>query len=83
MEFSNDELESVPIGIHLSELDLMYWRVRSLRKIGSLVSKSLMVDRNTDKKVGLNFAWLLVDVDIGATFPNEVYFKNKKGVVID
>ena len=83
MEFSREELHSVPIWITLPGLDFKYWRARGLSKIGSVVGKPLMVDRNTEKKVGLNFARLLAEVKIGAQLPEEIYFRNEKGVVID
>lgn len=56
---------------------------KRLSKIGSLVGKPLMVDHNTEKKVGLNFARLLVEVNMNADLPNEVFFRNEKGIVIE
>ncbi|MCD9644843.1 hypothetical protein HAX54_033355, partial [Datura stramonium] len=41
-----------------------------------------MVDHNTKKRSGLNFARLLVQVKIGAKLPYEMRFRNKKGIVI-
>ncbi|XP_070044841.1 uncharacterized protein [Nicotiana tomentosiformis] len=72
MEFSREELHSVPIWIRLPGLDFKYWSARGLRKIGSLVGRALMVDRTTEKKAGLNFARLLKEKD------NKVNKKTKK-----
>ncbi|KAG5621778.1 hypothetical protein H5410_006996 [Solanum commersonii] len=42
-----------------------------------------MVDHNTEKRNGLNFARLLIEVEMGAQLPDEVKFKNEKGKVIE
>lgn len=83
IEFSKDELLSVPIQIKLPHLDFKYWSAKGLSKIGSLVGKPLMADKHTEKKVGLNFARLLVKVQIGSNLPEYVYFKNERGNVIE
>ncbi|XP_060170291.1 uncharacterized protein LOC132601199 [Lycium barbarum] len=83
MEFFREKLYYVPIWIKLPRLDFKYWSSKSLSKIGSLVSKPLMVDKNTEKKVGLNFAKLVVKVKIGSTLPDLIYFRNEWGNVIE
>lgn len=82
MEFSREELQSVPIWIKLACLDLKYWSARGLSKIGSLVGKPLMVDKYTERKLGLNFARLPVEVKVVEELLNEVMFRNEKGHVI-
>ncbi|KAK4733492.1 hypothetical protein R3W88_007753 [Solanum pinnatisectum] len=67
MEFSKEELLT---------------SARGLSKIGSLIGKPLMVDKQTEKKLGLSYARLLVEVNVGKTLPEEVLFRNEKGVVI-
>ncbi|KAK4706401.1 hypothetical protein R3W88_034046 [Solanum pinnatisectum] len=42
-----------------------------------------MVDHNTEKRNGLNFARLLVEVEMRAQLPDEVKFKNEKAKVIE
>ncbi|XP_019252859.1 PREDICTED: uncharacterized protein LOC109231671 [Nicotiana attenuata] len=83
MEFSKDELFTVPIWIRLLGLEFKYWSVKGLSKIGSPVGKPLVVDKNTEKKLGLNFARLLVEVKIGDQIPKTIYFKNEKGVIVE
>lgn len=41
-----------------------------------------MVDKLTKKKLGLNFARLLVEVKVGEELPDEVRFKNERDIVI-
>lgn len=83
MEFTREELFSVPIWVKLSGLDFKYWSAKSLSKIGSLIGKPLMVDNNTEKKFELNFAKLLVEVRVGEKLPELIYFRNEKGSVIE
>lgn len=66
MDFSREELYTVPIWIKLSGLDFKYWSQKGLSKIGSVVGKPLMVDHNDERKVGLNFSRLLVEVEMDA-----------------
>ncbi|XP_060217031.1 uncharacterized protein LOC132644453 [Lycium barbarum] len=83
MEFTRDELYSVPIWIKLPGLDFKYWSAKGLSKLGSLVGKPLMVDRNTERKIRLNFARLLVKVQINTPLPDVVLFKNERGKVVE
>ncbi|XP_059291730.1 uncharacterized protein LOC132045203 [Lycium ferocissimum] len=60
-----------------------YWSAKGLSKIGRLVGKPLMVDKNTENKLGFNFAKLLVEVKIGSKLPDVIYFKNERGNIIE
>lgn len=42
-----------------------------------------MVDHNTEKKLGLNYARLLIEVELDSKLPEIVLFKNEKGNVIE
>ncbi|XP_060175300.1 uncharacterized protein LOC132606018 [Lycium barbarum] len=42
-----------------------------------------MVDQNTEKKRGLNFARLLVEVDIDSPLPEKVRFLNERGNMVE
>ncbi|PHU15324.1 hypothetical protein BC332_16529 [Capsicum chinense] len=76
LEFTREELLTVLIWIKFSGLDFKYWSRKGLSKIGSLIGKPLMVDHNTEEGNGLNFARLLVEVEMGAELPDEMRFKN-------
>ncbi|XP_060182880.1 uncharacterized protein LOC132612810 [Lycium barbarum] len=82
MEFTREELQSVPIWIKLPGLEFKYWSPRGLSKIGSLIGKPLMVDKQTETKLGLSFASLLIEVKVGKELPDEVLFRNENGIVI-
>ncbi|XP_009610495.1 uncharacterized protein [Nicotiana tomentosiformis] len=83
MEFSKEEIQTVPIWIKLPGFDFKYWSPKGLRKIGSLVGKPLMVDQNTETGVGLNFARLLVEVGLDTKLPDIMIFRNEKGQMIE
>ncbi|KAM3374832.1 hypothetical protein P3S68_013546 [Capsicum galapagoense] len=76
LEFTREELLTVPIWIKFSGLDFKYWSRKGLSKIGSLIAKPLMVDHQNEEGNGLNFARLLVQVEMGAELSDEVRFKN-------
>ncbi|KAM3290757.1 hypothetical protein P3S67_019046 [Capsicum chacoense] len=82
LEFTKEELETIPIWIKFPELDFKYWSKSVLSKLGSMIGKPLMVDHKTEERNGLKFARLLVEVELGAHLPDEVQFKNKKGKVV-
>ena len=74
MEFTRDELYRVPIQIKLLGLEFKCWSPKGFSKIGSLIGKPIMVDHNTEKKVGLNYVRLFVEVDMNAKLPEEITF---------
>ncbi|KAM3359372.1 hypothetical protein P3S68_019082 [Capsicum galapagoense] len=82
MEFTREELQTVPIWIKFPGLDFKYWSPKGLSKLGNLVGKPLMVDQSTEKKLGLNFARLLVEVSMDVTLLDSVVFKNEKSQLI-
>nr|XP_009601039.1 uncharacterized protein LOC104096382 [Nicotiana tomentosiformis] len=83
MEFTRDELNTVPIWIRFPGLDFKYSSPKALSKIESLVGWPMIVNHNTEKKNGLNFARLLVDVEMGASLPECVRFVNERGMLIE
>lgn len=79
MEFTREELQIIPIWVKLPGLDFKYWSPKGLGKIG----KPLMVDKQTEKKLGLNFALLLVEVAIDTPLPEKIMFRNKRGCLVE
>ncbi|KAH0675380.1 hypothetical protein KY285_023181 [Solanum tuberosum] len=78
-----DEAIQVPIWIRFPRLVIKYWSPKVLSKIRSLVGKPMMVDNNTEKKNGLNFTRLLVEVGMDTKLPELVVLKNEKGQVVE
>lgn len=52
----------------------------SLNKIASLIGKPIKSDIATTQKDLLEYDCVLIEVNIGQTFPDEVMFTNKKGL---
>ncbi|CAN4113882.1 unnamed protein product [Withania somnifera] len=71
IDFSREELHTVPLWIKLPSLDFKYWSPKGLSRLGSLIGKPLMVDQNTERKTGL-FARLMVEVDMDADLPETI-----------
>lgn len=42
-----------------------------------------MADHNTEKKTGLHFARLLIEVGVDSVLPEKVNFMNEKGALIE
>ncbi|XP_070021784.1 uncharacterized protein [Nicotiana sylvestris] len=80
--FSREELLTVPFWIKFPGLDYKYWNKKGLSKIGSLVGKHIMVDQNIEKRNGMNFARLLVEVGMNAKRPDVVLFRNERSKLI-
>ncbi|PHU02607.1 hypothetical protein BC332_27858 [Capsicum chinense] len=83
IEFTRDEVHTVPIWIRLSGFDFKDRSKKGLSKIGSLVGKPLMVDQSTEKKVSLNYARLLVEVELDFTILELIMFKNENENIVE
>ncbi|KAF3681641.1 hypothetical protein FXO37_02819 [Capsicum annuum] len=83
MEFTREELYTVPIWVKLPGLDFKYWSPKGLSKIGSLIGKPLMVDHNAENKHGLSFARLLIEVEMRRKLPDKVLFRNERGELVE
>lgn len=81
MKFTKNKLYTVPIWVKLPGLDFKYCGPKGLSKIGSLIGKPLMTDGNTKKKIGLHFARLLIEVEVGTVLP--FISGMKKGVLME
>lgn len=83
IDFSKEELYSVLIWVKLPGLEFKYWSAKSLSKIDSLIGKPLMVDKNTEQKIGLSFAKSLIEVQIERALSEVIQFKNEKGKILE
>ncbi|KAK4731748.1 hypothetical protein R3W88_024736 [Solanum pinnatisectum] len=83
MEFTRDELYTVPIWVKFPRLEFKYWSAKGLSKIGSLVGKPLMVDQHAEKKIRRSFVRLLIEVEMDSELPDNVWFKNERGILLE
>ena len=77
VDFKRDKIRHVPIWVQLN-LDFKYWGKGCLTKIMSDVGKFLKVDNATLKREKLQYARVLLEVDISQSFPDEIIFENEK-----
>ncbi|PHT32086.1 Sulfate transporter 2.1 [Capsicum baccatum] len=75
--------EAAKIGLIVALVALTDRSKKGLSKIGSLVGKPLMVDQNTEKKVSLNYARLLVEVELDFTILELIMFKNENENIVE
>ncbi|KAJ8427719.1 hypothetical protein Cgig2_022193 [Carnegiea gigantea] len=64
MEINIDAITSLPLWIPLPELDIKYWGMQSLSKIGSMLGFPLKIDKYTKEKSMLRYARLLVEMPL-------------------
>lgn len=65
IELEKSKYRSVVMWVKFQGLNVKYWSVISLSKIGSLVGKLFFVNVNIQTKAGINFVRLFIDVEIG------------------
>ena len=82
MEINIESLHSLPIWVQFPKLDLKYWGLECLSKIGTLLGVPLKTDKYTLDKTFLNYARVLIDMPIDGAFPEFVEFINKHGVLV-
>lgn len=67
----------VPVWVKLPNLPVRYWNERSLSAICSLVGKPRMTDIITKDQTWLNFARVLIKVELRNEVIEEINFVNK------
>ena len=82
LELNIDHMKTLPLWVRLPNLELKYWGLSSLSKIGSLIGHPNKTDRFTKSKSMIQYARLLIEVPIEGPFPNHVDFFNEKGQLI-
>ncbi|VFQ71217.1 unnamed protein product [Cuscuta campestris] len=69
-----DQRDDIPIWIQLPDLEMKYWSLTGLSKIGSLVGKPVKRDRATASKRKYAYARIQVEVKVQQEFPLMVQF---------
>ncbi|KAJ8425229.1 hypothetical protein Cgig2_019118 [Carnegiea gigantea] len=82
MDLQNENIKSLPIWVHLPELDIKFWGSDSLSKIGSILGIPLKTDKYTRDKVMIKYARLLIDIPLHGHFPDHIEFFNEDGVLV-
>ncbi|XP_074315380.1 uncharacterized protein LOC141651573 [Silene latifolia] len=74
-----ERVKFVPIWLRMCGLPLKFWSKSSLSKLVGLVGKLVKRDAATEDKTRLGYARLLVEVEIGQSFPDKLVFLDEKG----
>ncbi|XP_062080942.1 uncharacterized protein LOC133785744 [Humulus lupulus] len=76
-------IRSVPLWIRLHDLGLQYWGNKCLSALVSTVGKPIMVDQHTRDRTRIQFARVLVEMDITDAPPRLIKFLNEHGKTVD
>jgi len=82
MDLQIETIKSLPLWIQLPALDIKYWGVGSLSKLGSLLGIPIKTDKFTKDKQVLRYAPLLVEMIIDGSFPEFIEFFNEENLLI-
>ncbi|KAJ8421923.1 hypothetical protein Cgig2_025978 [Carnegiea gigantea] len=82
MDLHTEAIKSLPLWIRLPDLDLKYWGMESLSKIGSLIGIPLKTDCYTKERTMIKYARLMIEVPIEGPFPDFVEFFNDEDILI-
>jgi len=82
LSLDTNSLQSLPIWVQFLELDIKYWGLQSLSKLGSMLGIPIKTDKFTKEKTALQYARLLVEMKITGPFPLHIDFINDKDEVI-
>jgi len=82
MEINTEAITSLPIWVRFPELDIKYWGLHSLSKIGSMLGIPLKTDGFTKDKMMLRYARMRVEMSLEGQFPEFIEFPNEKRVLI-
>ncbi|KAJ8420548.1 hypothetical protein Cgig2_032656 [Carnegiea gigantea] len=73
MEINTDAITSLPIWVQFPELDIKYWGLQSLSKLGSMLGIALQIDK---------FTKLLVEMPLEGSFLDYIEFANERNALI-
>ncbi|XP_062103541.1 uncharacterized protein LOC133814620 [Humulus lupulus] len=76
-------VKSVPVWVHLPNLGLQYWGLKTLSELVSTIGKPMMMDKVTKDKSMVKFARVLVDVEISDRIPHCINFINEHGRLME
>ncbi|XP_074266168.1 uncharacterized protein LOC141588632 [Silene latifolia] len=81
VELTKEDVKSVPAWIRLQNLPLKFWG-KSLPKLAGLVGKYIKSDELTALKTRLRFARVMVELNLGQSFPKHIKFRDEKQQLI-
>uniref|UniRef100_A0A803PYN0 DUF4283 domain-containing protein n=1 Tax=Cannabis sativa TaxID=3483 RepID=A0A803PYN0_CANSA len=76
-------VRTVPLWIRLHDLGLQYWGTKSLNALVSTIGKPIMVDQHTKDRTRLQYARVLVEMEITDAPPRFIPYFNEFGQLQD
>lgn len=81
MDLQKGDVKNIPIWVKIHELDFKYWGDKCLPKIIDQLGMYVKADQATSNREKLQFARVLVEVDIEEELPDSLDFVNEKGIL--
>ena len=82
MDINTESIKSLPLWVQFPDLDIKYWGLESLSKLGSIIGIPLKTDKFNKEKSMIRYARLLIEVPIEGPFPEHIEFFNEQGILI-
>jgi len=82
MDINTETITSLPIWVRLLDLDIKFWGMASLNKLGSTLGIPIKTDKHTMEKTRLSYARLLIDIPVEGSFPEFIDFVNDQDLVV-
>ncbi|VFQ95590.1 unnamed protein product [Cuscuta campestris] len=74
--------KDIPIWVQFPDLEMKYWSLTGLSKLGSAIGKPVKRDKATASRVKWSYARILVEVQINQSFPDQIHFLNEDSRII-
>jgi len=74
LSLDTSNLHSIPIWVRFPTLDIKFWGINSLSKLGSMLGIPIKTDKATKDKSALAFARLLIEMPFEGPFPEHIDF---------
>lgn len=72
LDFSKEFPTKIPLWVKFTNMLKSFWGKDSLSRITSLVGVLVYVDECTAKQKRISYAWMLIEVNIIRTLPDEI-----------
>jgi len=82
MDVHTKTIQSLPLWVQFSDLDVKYWGIESLSKLGSVLGIPIKTDRFTKEKTIIKYARLLIDIPLEGSFPEFIESFNDHEVLV-
>ncbi|KAJ8426043.1 hypothetical protein Cgig2_021401 [Carnegiea gigantea] len=82
MDLNTEDLVSLPVWVRFPDLDVKYWGLESLSKLGSMLGVPIKIDKFIRDKAFLRYARLLIEMQLQDSFPDFIDFVNEDNVVV-